>query len=99
MFTRMICLSGGAAAALLPPELLLPHAAAATNPTLARANARTRKPNCIRVLPLRLILRPSSRQPYPGRECAGQQVLLTASTANLNSVGTRRQVSSCIGRY
>src|SRR5579864_624771 len=62
MLTLKTCLSGEAGVAPLPLEVLLPHAAAAVKPRVASANARTRIPNRIRVLPLRLILRPSSRQ-------------------------------------
>src|SRR4029077_9419032 len=38
-----------------------PHAAARHNPAVASASARKRIPKCIRVLPLWLVLQPSSR--------------------------------------
>src|SRR5579872_2104733 len=69
MFTLNTCLSGGAG--LAPPVVLLPppQATATNNPALASEIARMRNPRCIRVLPLYLILPPSSRG-RPGRECA-----------------------------
>src|SRR2546429_9248037 len=60
MFTRRTCLSGGAW--LFPVVVVGPHATAANTPAVASANARMLTPRCIRVLPLRLFLRPSSRR-------------------------------------
>src|SRR6266568_2650654 len=60
MLTRRICLSGGATVPLLlcwPPQ-----ATAAKATALASTPARTLRPTCIRVLPLRVVLQPSSRQ-------------------------------------
>src|SRR5205807_8814017 len=66
-FTRSTCLSGDAS--LFPVVVVPPQATAAKTPAVASANARMLTPGCIRVLPLRLFLQPSSRD--AGRECAG----------------------------
>src|ERR1051326_323687 len=59
MLTRRTCLSGGAGLPLVvgwPP-----HATAANAIMLASTPARMLSPSCIRVLPLRFFLQPSSR--------------------------------------
>src|SRR5258708_5420062 len=73
-----------------------PHAAARNNPTDASASARKRNPNCIRVLPLWLVLQPSSHiaATMRGESAPDAGLTHTASSANMNSVASGRRVSS-----
>src|SRR2546422_9814922 len=73
-----------------------PHAAARHNPTVASASARKRNPNCIRVLPLWLVLQPSSHIAAAMRGESAPDACLThtAFTAKMNSVASGQRVSS-----
>src|SRR5258706_1492091 len=73
-----------------------PHAAARHNPTVASASARKRNPNCIRVLPLWLVLQPSSHiaAAMRGESAPDAGLTHTASSANMNSVASGQRVSS-----
>src|SRR5438309_9179002 len=68
LFARRICLSADARFALVVPP---PPQAARKIPAVASVIARNRKPKCIRVLPLRLILQPSSRARGESAPAAG----------------------------
>src|SRR5207247_6075023 len=73
-----------------------PHAAARHNPTVASASARKRNPKCIRVLPLWLVLQPSSHiaAAMRGESAPDAGLTHTASSANMNSVARAQRVSS-----
>src|SRR5712692_7535601 len=76
--------------------LVEPHAAARHNPTVASASARKRDPNCIRVLPLWLVLQPSSHiaAAMRGESAPDAGLTHTASSAKMNSVASGQRVSS-----
>src|SRR5712691_6407961 len=73
-----------------------PHAAARNTPTVASASARITERGCIRVLPLWLVLQPSSHMAAAmrGESAPDAGLTHTASSANMNSVASGQRVSS-----